>query len=263
LSRPGWPAYQSILSPAGDVPAIWRNSASKITAQPFAALFVPPFAEEMNRTRRLMALTGQRLAERGIASLLPDLPGTGDSPVPFSKAAWEDWLGALQACADHLTGQGLSVRLVGIRLGGLLAAEALAQGCPAERLVLVDPVEDGRLHMRHWLRIRSAASLEIGPRITLSYLQSRLDAGQAVETAGYEVGPELVHRVSALKLAPLLEAAGGTPVERLDIIVPGTETPPAANGRRAIAVEAPWNLSEPAEPVELATVLADMVEAHG
>lgn len=261
MSRPGWPAYLSIPSPAGDIPAIWRPSASDAAAQPFAALFAPPFAEEMNRTRRLMALAGQRLAGRGIASLLPDLPGTGDSPQPFAQATWDGWLEALHACAAHLNGQGLAVRLVGIRLGGLLAADALAQGLAAERLVLVDPVEDGRLHMRHWLRIRSAASLEIGPRITLSYLQSRLEAGEAVEIAGYEISPQLVNRISTLKLAPLLDAAGETPVTRLDLAPPGTEAPPAAQGRRALAAEAPWTSPEPAEPVELATALADMVGA--
>ena len=144
-----------------------------------------------------------------------------------------------------------------------LAADALAQGCRAERLVLVDPVEDGRLHMRHWLRIRSAASLEIGPRITLSFLQSQLEAGQAVEAAGYEISPKLMHRINTLKLAPLLESANGTPVQRLDIVAPRSEAPPAVNGRRVIAAEAPWHSAEPAEPSELAAALADMVEAQG
>lgn len=264
MSRPGWPAYQSIPTPAGAVPAIWRIPATGSTAQPVAALFAPPFAEEMNRTRRLMSLAGQRLAARGIASLLPDLPGTGDSPLPFRDATWEGWRAALAACAAHLAEQGFGVRLVGIRLGGLLAADALAQdqGLAAERLVLVDPVEDGRLHMRHWLRIRSAASLEIGPRITLSYLQSRLDSGEAVETAGYELGPALVNHISTLKLAPLLEQARGVPVRRLDLIAPGADTPPATEGRRTLATEAPWASFEPAEPVALAEALVNMVETR-
>lgn len=260
MSRPGWPQYQRISSPAGEIPAIWRSPAPSGSARPFAVLFVPPFAEEMNRTRRLMALAGQHLAARGIPSLLPDLPGTGDSPLPFSKATWDGWLDALRACAVYLTEQGYAVRMAGIRLGGLLAADALAQGCKADALLLLDPVEDGRMHMRHWMRIRSAASLEIGPRITLSYLQTQLDGGATVEVAGYEMGPQLVSQISTLKLSALLEPLRDMPVLRLDLVAPGTEPPPPVDGRRTLAAEAPWNTYEPAEPLELAAALVRMVE---
>ncbi|MGK2285202.1 hypothetical protein [Pedomonas sp. V897] len=260
MSRPGWPEALLLPGPAGAIPAIWRAPAPpapNVSRQPWAALFVPPFAEEMNRTRRLMALTGMILAGHGVPSLLPDLPGTGDSPLPFSDATWESWIDSLHLCAGHLAAQGLSVRLVGIRLGGLLAADALAQGLAAESLALLDPVEDGRLHMRHWLRIRSAASLEIGPRITLSYLQTRLDNGQAVDVAGYDMSPALVNRISALKLAPLLEGLP-LPVRRLDVCAPGTDGEPSAS-RHAIAAEAPWTTSEPGEPTVLAEALAALV----
>lgn len=259
MSRPGWPAYQCIPSPAGPVPAIWREPGPTVAARPRAVLFVPPFAEEMNRSRRLMALTGQKLAARGIGSLLPDLPGTGDSPLPFVEATWSGWLDALSACTVHLAEQGFDVHLVGIRLGGLLAADALARGLPACALLLLDPVEDGRAHMRHWLRIRSAASMEIGPRLTLSYLQTRLDNGQPVEIAGYEMGPQLINHICTLKLPPLLDAAGRVPVQRLDLTASGAEAPSPGPGKRTLAVEAPWNSYEPAEPVELAACLTDML----
>lgn len=262
MSPPGWPEYQCIPSPAGSVPAIWRAPEPSTPARPCAVLFAPPFAEEMNRTRRLMALTGQLLAARGIASLLPDLPGTGDCPLPFHAVTWSGWLDALDACARHLSEQGLGLHLIGIRLGGLLAADAVARGLKAASLLLLDPVEDGRAHMRYWLRIRSAASLEIGPRITLGYLQAQLDAGNTVEIAGYEMAPQLVNHISTLKLAPLLETAQGIPLERLDLIAPGAPPPPSASGRRTLAVEAPWTLYQPAEPVALAAALADMVEAR-
>ena len=217
----------------------------------------------MNRTRRLMTLAGQLLAARGIPSLLPDLPGTGDSLLPFRDATWEGWLDALRAASAHLSDQGYATRIVGIRLGGLLAADALAQGLAADALFLLDPIEDGRMHMRHWLRIRSAASLEIGPRITLTYLQTQLDSGNAVEVAGYEMSPQLVNHISTLKLGALLDSVPGIPVDRLDLVAPGAEARTLdATGSRTLAVEAPWNSYEPAEPLELAAALADMVEAR-
>ena len=76
MSRPGWPAYLSIPSPAGDIPAIWRTPASGVAAQSCAALFVPPFAEEMNLTMREISLGKLRrdaLKEMAERCQIPDL----------------------------------------------------------------------------------------------------------------------------------------------------------------------------------------------
>lgn len=258
MTPAGWPVPVVLSNHDGAFPAIWREPASDHAGEAYAVLFVPPFAEEMNRTRRLMALAGRKLAEAGVCSLLPDLPGTGDSPLPFSEARWDKWHAALAACADYISGKGLAVRLAGFRLGGLLAADAMTSGLDAEALYLIDPVEDGRLHMRHWLRIRSAASLEIGPRITLSYLQTQLDSGTSVEVAGYEMHPELVTAVSGIRLAPLLDKLPA-PVHRIDVVAPGTETDTQTEGRRVIAAEAPWASYEPAEPLYLADAVSGMI----
>ena len=55
---------------------------------PLQALVVPPFFDEMNRCRRLIATVMRGLADRGIGSRLPDLPGTGEAPGEPSFAAW-------------------------------------------------------------------------------------------------------------------------------------------------------------------------------
>ena len=47
-------------------------------------LVVPPFAEEMNKCRRMVTELAIRLAEQGIATLQPDFYGTGDSAGDFT-----------------------------------------------------------------------------------------------------------------------------------------------------------------------------------
>jgi hypothetical protein len=47
---------------------------------------VPPFAEEMNKSRRMIAEVGRRLEGSGVGMLLVDLFGTGDSEGEFAQA---------------------------------------------------------------------------------------------------------------------------------------------------------------------------------
>jgi len=60
-------------------------------------LFLPPLFEEANRTRHFMVETMRGLAARGIASMLPDLPGINDSPVATVEARFADWHQAIAA----------------------------------------------------------------------------------------------------------------------------------------------------------------------
>lgn len=72
-----------------------------------AALF-----EEANRMRRFTVAMMRALATHGIGSVLPDLPGTGDSLVVTELAQLDDWRDAAAACADA-AGTTLSVAVRG------------------------------------------------------------------------------------------------------------------------------------------------------
>ena len=86
-----------------------------------AVLFVPPLFEEMNRTRAFMAATMRALAAAGYGSILPDLPGTGES--------WDDWRQAVAGLGR------VSFATVAVR-GGCLLDDACH--LPAWRLAPVD-----------------------------------------------------------------------------------------------------------------------------
>jgi hypothetical protein len=65
-------------------------------------LVLPPLFEEANRTRHFLIEIMRGLAAQGVASVLPDLPGTNDSPVATVDARLADWreaIGALPAPA--------------------------------------------------------------------------------------------------------------------------------------------------------------------
>lgn len=59
-------------------------------------LILQPLFEEMNRCRALVSAVCRELAERGIGSWLPDLPGCGESPAALETVGWSDWTAAVR-----------------------------------------------------------------------------------------------------------------------------------------------------------------------
>ncbi|MCB1777684.1 MAG: hydrolase 2, exosortase A system-associated [Candidatus Competibacteraceae bacterium] len=156
-----------------------------------AILYVPPFAEEMNKSRRMAALQAQRMAAAGWGVLIPDLYGTGDSAGDFADARWTIWQDDLLRCADWLRQRGYEqLTLWGLRLGGLLAMEQVA-AISAARLLLWQPVLSGQRFFHQFLRLRLTADRFKGRSDSMGQLQEKLAAGHSLEVAGYDLHPDL------------------------------------------------------------------------
>jgi hypothetical protein len=84
-----------------------------------------PLFEEANRTRTFMVTLLRALAERSIASALPELPGQGESLVPTEKVSLMDIRDGFEAACNALE---RPVYALGIRSGALLDTLALARG---------------------------------------------------------------------------------------------------------------------------------------
>lgn len=171
-------------------------------------LIVPPFAEEMNKSRRMMARLAARLATAGHAVVLPDLSGTGDSWGDFAEATCEGWIEDLHDTQRWIEARGQRLTgLVGLRGGALLAAGLLAKAADVRTLAFWQPALTGRDVLTPFLRLRVAAALTArdgGEPPSLAGLRDRLEAGQSVEVAGYELSPALYRGLSARRLdAPL------------------------------------------------------------
>lgn len=163
-------------------------------------LLVPPFAEELNKSRRMLTELALSLADRGIATVMPDLYGTGDSEGEFRDADWEVWTRDLLVAASWASSRDWSVRsMLAIRLGCPLGADAAALlPEPLERCVYWQPVADGQRFTTQFLRLRVAASMMADQKETVSELRERIDAGECIEVAGYECPPRLFAAIDRL-----------------------------------------------------------------
>jgi len=116
-------------------------------------IFCGPFAEEKNKSQRLLVDTARAFSATGFNVLRLDYAGTGDSPGDFVDATMEtrlqDVLDAIVYCRNVL-GES-NVGLLGLRLGGALAALA-AEKADVRWLVLLSPVADVRKHFSLALR---------------------------------------------------------------------------------------------------------------
>ena len=169
-----------------------------------AILYLPPFAEEMNRSRRMAALQARALAAAGYGVLLLDLYGTGDSDGDFCDARLPSWLSDIAVASAWLEKQGhRSIYLWGLRFGGLLAAIAITRDSASySGLVLWQPAVDGRALIAQFLRIAVAASLgERSASMSAETLRGQLREGRLVEVGGYELHPELAADIDDLSLA--------------------------------------------------------------
>jgi exosortase A-associated hydrolase 2 len=175
-------------------------------------LVVPPFAEEMNKCRRMVALTSSGLAGRGIATLLPDLFGTGDSGGHFHEATWGTWIDDVARVADFARGSGLELSgVLAIRSGCWIAERAAAQGLigPVGRTSFWQPVFDLGSHLRQFLRLRLAASLSEGVRESIGDLNARFAAGESIEVAGYVVSATMADEMKASEATRSISSALG------------------------------------------------------
>ncbi|NMG63888.1 hydrolase 2, exosortase A system-associated [Azoarcus indigens] len=171
-----------------------------------AVVHVPAFAEEMNKSRRMVALQARAWAEQGWTVLVPDLRGCGDSAGDSGDASWDDWLEDVRRAFDWTRAQGNGpVWLWGLRHGALLATAAAMRFGLACGLYLWQPVANGKQHLQQFLRLQSMAHVVGKAKDERAPGPDQiLQAGGLVEIAGYRLSPALAEgmRAATLTLPP-------------------------------------------------------------
>lgn len=109
---------------AGGREALWRFGPD---TGPVVVAALPLF-EEANRTRTFVVTVMRMLAERGIAGVLPDLPGQGESLVPTDRASLSDMQAAFSSAVAALGTVGLHAYGFAVRSSALLNADAPLYG---------------------------------------------------------------------------------------------------------------------------------------
>ncbi|RJG07066.1 hydrolase 2, exosortase A system-associated [Noviherbaspirillum cavernae] len=171
-----------------------------------AFLYIHPFAEEMNKSRRMAALQARAFAATGFAVLQIDLFGCGDSAGEFGNARWEIWKEDLAAARQWLVERvAAPVHLWGLRLGALLALDfARSRGDAIDSIVLWQPVMRGESFMTQFLRLRLADDMLAGRAEQNGGTRALRDAlarGEALEIAGYDIAPALAAEIDTLDAA--------------------------------------------------------------
>jgi exosortase A-associated hydrolase 2 len=174
-----------------------------------AVVYVHPFAEEMNKSRRMAALQAKALAAAGYAVLQIDLHGCGDSSGDFGDATWESWIEDVRLACDWLQQRSdADLWLWGLRTGCLLASAAAARVSQPSKLLFWQPVVSGKQFLQQFLRLKLAGEMLGGEgKGLMDRLREQLSQGEAVEIAGYQLSPGLANGLERAELSPAAQSS--------------------------------------------------------
>jgi len=235
-----------------------------------AVVYVHPFAEEMNKSRRMAALQARAFARAGYAVLQCDLLGCGDSSGDFGDATWDHWLDDVARAAAWLRGRyDAPLTLWGLRAGCLVASEAARQGSIDCDFLFWQPMTAGKVALQQHLRLHVAKEMLDGHAgAGTQRLRERLARGEAIDIAGYSLNPALAAGLEQATLQP--SATGRSAWLEVSTREDGALLPASAalierwkaSGRRVAerVVKGPpfWSATEIEEAPELIAATSDV-----
>lgn len=179
--------------------------AAQSTVVRGSVLYVHPFAEEMNKSRRMAAMQARALSAAGYAVLQIDLYGCGDSSGDLGDAGWDDWVNdVLLGCAwlRRQDASGAPLWLWGLRAGCLLAAAAAPRIEGDCNFLLWQPPSSGKPLLQQFMRLKVAGDLMGGnAKGIMDGMRQQWAAGEPVEIAGYAITPSLASGLEQAALA--------------------------------------------------------------
>ncbi len=146
-----------------------------------------------------LRLFAEQLVNAGLPTLRFDYPGTGNSLGSDEDVnGLERWIASIEeAVAWLLANAGVhQVVLVGLRLGGLLAMLAAAKMPHITTLVLIAPVQSGRIYLRE-MKLQSRL-------YPVSNDPSQNFTGEGVSSIGFVISDETAASLRALKAADIV-----------------------------------------------------------
>lgn len=176
-------------------------------------VFIPPFGEEMNRCRSLVATQARNFARAGYSCTLIDFHGTGDSQGQLCDSSLAIWKDNIRLTVDTLQREDAAPLIFwGLRLGGLLALDyAVSSASRPRDVILWQPVNSATVYITQVLRQR-VASLMVKdlPPETTKEIRQRLADGENVEIAGYTLGGALVEDIESIDVSAMTSLCTGT-----------------------------------------------------
>ncbi|HEY8549115.1 MAG TPA: alpha/beta fold hydrolase [Vicinamibacterales bacterium] len=208
---------------------VFAEPARRIGGRP-AFVFCHPFGEEKLWTHRACVSFARELVQLGYPVLRFDQRGNGDSDAEFSETslatAVQDTMSAIET-AKRLSGAD-AVSLLGLRLGGAVAALVADERDDVRHLILWAPIVDGHRFAQELLRVNLATQMALHKEIRedRTVLVARLKDGGTVNVDGYPLSSAFYAQLETLKLADAPRAFAGpclvVQIER------AADAPPAA-----------------------------------
>ena len=169
-------------------------------------VYVHPFAEEMNKSRRMASIQARALSQAGYSVLQMDLLGCGDSSGDFSDATWQDWVADVVEASQWLQHrEAAPLWLWGLRAGCLVATAAANELSVPCQLLFWQAPSAGNTLLQQFLRLKSVGDmLEGKAKGAMESIRQQLAAGSSVNVAGYTLAPGLAAGLDTATLgAPL------------------------------------------------------------
>jgi hypothetical protein len=148
-------------------------------------LIIPPLFDEMNRCRRMFVQTMRGLAERGVGSMLIDLPGCNESLAALEDQSLDTWRAAVAVASSQLG----ATHIAALR-GGALIDNGVAD-LPHWRLA---PAKGANL-LKTMIRTRIAGDKESGKATSEIGLMKTAKTA-SIQLAGNLLGPAMVAALS-------------------------------------------------------------------
>jgi len=172
-------------------------------------IFVPSFAEEMNRSKRMYVLCARLLANSGVDTVCFDYAGTGDSHGEWGSFEFADWKTNLLDVYQYVRQGGIKdISLIALRFGALIVADTIfTSDVQINKCIFWDPIESGEVFIRQLIRIKIAAGMaEESRKISTKDILSDIDQHGFMEVGGYHVSSSLINAINNMKLSNTINA---------------------------------------------------------
>jgi len=170
-------------------------------------LLVPPLFEELNKSRRMIALQCRHLAQHGIDVLHVDLFGTGDSEGVLCESSWEIWHSNLQEASRWYESERGPIDTLWLVRGGALLGAGIALSGHLRSLLYWQPVMSGTSYVNQLIRLRIANTLDRqATPPTREEILAEIDQTGTLCVAGYEIPDSIITGLSTtLPATPAIE----------------------------------------------------------
>ena len=168
-----------------------------------AIILVPPFAEEMNRSKRMYVLCARLLANAGFHVISFDYSGTGDSSDEWGEFEYQDWVNDLIDVYHYTKKIAVDVNFIALRFGVFVLADAIVgKHVTASKCILWDPIETGEILTRQLVRMKIASTLtDASRKITTKDVMEDMRNTGFLESAGYRITYSMFEEIATKKLA--------------------------------------------------------------